>query len=194
MTVSVRDYWPWALFVIAIGVSLGAAVTRYFTVKRGRTRNLLDVLELREQIDAADMSFRFAPAPAARPNYSVRERLNSRLDEIETRLGRGDTKETKQALADLVLVRTYFHTAQEMLGEVERLSETADRVAALADEHDYVITGAGLSRSRRAASPGKQIRRQAPRRAVDGPGHAEKGSRRDPRTAESTRELTASCR
>ena len=150
MTANVRDYWPWALLVISVGVGLGAAVTRYFTVKRGRHRNRLDLLELEEEIRAADDAFRKDIGEDAYSKYSLKKRLDARLADIEKRLARGEAEETKKARDDLDAVRSYFHTAQEMWDNLTRLPQTANDVARLAEDHEFSVYGERVPAVRQA--------------------------------------------
>ena len=140
MTANVRDYWPWALIVIAFGVLVGARVTQYFTQERSKTLASVEIGELRDEIERGEAEYRVRDVDPA-GNYSVRERLGERLTAAEALLAQRVTEKTKEAVEEVAAVRSYFRLAQELWSMLERVPWTVGKVATAADRWRFDLHG-----------------------------------------------------
>jgi hypothetical protein len=134
VTANVRDYWPYALVVIALGVGLGAWLSWYFTVKRGRSLVHIKLTTLLGRVD--DVS---PPPPYS--DYAVEERMGARAAAIDKLLESDDPEDTKKAGDEVAAAESYFESVTEMWDQLPKVEEAIELTAAEVTRGKFNVAG-----------------------------------------------------
>jgi hypothetical protein len=150
-TINVRDWWPYALLTLALGVSIGYLLRRWYQRERPKAK-----LELRKQrivnrIAAENDDFRRSSHGKPYSDLSIDQRIAARFREIDRLIEEGSEKagETvtslESYLAKFSVLRESVRTLDVANTRLEKQIEEQDfgyrgnRVA-LVDEADFALT------------------------------------------------------
>jgi hypothetical protein len=99
-TVNVRDWWPWAVLALALGVLIGYLLRRWYQRQRPETKLKLRRERLAVRVAAGDEAFGKEAAGTPYEGLSIERRLAQRLAEIDAKIEEGDAK-AADAIAEL---------------------------------------------------------------------------------------------
>ena len=113
-TVNVRDWWPWALLAIVIGVAVGYRVRKWFDRDRPREQLRQRARKLSNRVRT-----KFAETSSWQ-KWVPRERVDLRVKAIEQSLDELDT--TTEAEKQVESLNTYVEDSEQLLADVVALA------------------------------------------------------------------------
>ncbi len=119
--VTVRDWWPWAFLVIALGVAIGYMFRRWYQIDRKRELQRLEHLRLSRSLVAAQQTLL--------PDLAQLKDLATRLDEVQVLLDQGAG--TDEIDAKLKSIRDDIQPLEKA---TDKAAEVAARTAADSEE------------------------------------------------------------
>jgi hypothetical protein len=129
MTLNVRDYWPYAFIVIALGVLLGARLSQYFTRDRPFSIVKRKLNEINDELGRAEDELRTRD-PSIAKLYSVKEVVDARLQAIERDARTREPDALIKANKDIDSLTAFVATARRLWPKLERVEALRAQVAA----------------------------------------------------------------
>jgi hypothetical protein len=137
-TVNVRDWWPWALMTIALGVGLGYLLRRYFEKSRPRLLAERDANREWQRISDADSHWQYTAAGRAYATYTWIPLAQAWRAEIDRLL---DEEKAEDASKQIEALRTHAQAFEHLRSELIALDAAAAKLGELWSQHRFGITG-----------------------------------------------------
>jgi hypothetical protein len=132
LTANVRDFWVYALLLIALGVLIGYGVTNYFSRIRPMKKQDFRIIRIRDQIEAGQSAFEQSAAGRPVSALSMQKLADARIAEAQASLRYEDTDDAGKMIDDLEsyvkkfeAMRTAATTLDQLISRLEQeLSKT----------------------------------------------------------------------
>jgi hypothetical protein len=135
-TINVRDWWPWALITLALGVGLGYLVRRYFEERRPRLLAERDANREWQRISDADSEWQYRADGKPYLTYTWIPLAQAWRAEIDRLLA----DDPKKASTQIEALRTYGQGFENLRSELITLDAAAAKLAEVWNRNNFGIT------------------------------------------------------